>query len=316
MSVQHYRWAWRQKLEPAEKVSAAAAKVVLLCLVEFADREGWAWPAVETIAELTSLDQRTVRRALAALVSQGIVISNTRHRATTRYRVGVLRTGGPDDSEASAHPKSTRQHRHSAQAEDGHHAHPEPRHDAQANAADQPGHGVPDAWAPCPPSLGMVAPQPGHHAPRSHQEPTIEPTIEPLRASRARANSEPPDPFEEWWKEYPRKVQKDAARKEYAAALKRGATCADLLMALRRQQWPEEARFIVYPERWLKRGSWQDDPTAAAAPKPKSALEQWCEEAQNEDSEYGRAIRAAFPSRMPEAPTQAFDFDGEAEEVR
>ncbi|MEJ1938608.1 hypothetical protein WDZ92_51085 [Nostoc sp. NIES-2111] len=116
------------------------------------------------------------------------------------------------------------------------------------------------------------------------------------------------DAFEEWWKEYPRKVQKDAARKEFAAALKRGTTSAELLVALRRQRWPEDVRYIVYPARWLKRGSWQDDPGAAAPPaqapaQPGKLDWMW------------REMMGDAPG-PGQTPSVSFDFDGEAEEAR
>ncbi len=70
-----------------------------------------------------------------------------------------------------------------------------------------------------------------------------------------------PDPFDEFWKAYPRKTGKDAARKSYAQALKRGADPEAILAGLKRTQWDtrEAGRFIAHPSTWLNQGRWQDE---------------------------------------------------------
>jgi uncharacterized protein YdaU (DUF1376 family) len=93
----------------------------------------------------------------------------------------------------------------------------------------------------------------------------IEPSGSISRAMRVRAS----DAFDAWWDFYPRKAGKDAARKAYAMALKRGATDADLALGLQRQRWPDEVRFIPHPATWLNQGRWQDDPDASAPSRSK-----------------------------------------------
>lgn len=73
--------------------------------------------------------------------------------------------------------------------------------------------------------------------------------------------------FDDWWETYPRKVGKDAARKAYAAALRRNVTPAVLCQALAMQRWPADPQFIPHPATWLNGGRWQDDPGAAAPPQ-------------------------------------------------
>ena len=70
-----------------------------------------------------------------------------------------------------------------------------------------------------------------------------------------------PDPFDEFWKAYPRKTGKDAARKSYALALRRGAKPEAILAGLKRTTWDtrEGGRFIAHPSTWLNQGRWQDE---------------------------------------------------------
>ena len=108
------------------------------------------------------------------------------------------------------------------------------------------------------------------------------------------AHQRPPDAFDQWWQHYPRKVGKDDARKAYAAAVKRGATHADLASGLQRQRWPAEVRFIPHPATWLNQGRWQDDPNAAAPPSPAADRDWW-----------------AYPDREPAAADSTpFDLEG------
>lgn len=96
----------------------------------------------------------------------------------------------------------------------------------------------------------------------------IDTSLQSVSITQARPAAASAAEFEGWWAAYPRKVGKDAARKSYAAAVKRGATPEELLAALHRQRWPEELRFIPHAATWLNQGRWQDDPGAAAPPEP------------------------------------------------
>jgi hypothetical protein len=72
--------------------------------------------------------------------------------------------------------------------------------------------------------------------------------------------------FDLFWERYPRKVGRAAAERAYATA-RQTATDAEILRGLDRCQWPENARFIPNPARWLAEDRWRDDP-GAAAPLP------------------------------------------------
>lgn len=77
------------------------------------------------------------------------------------------------------------------------------------------------------------------------------------------------DGFEEWWKAYPRKEGKGAARTAYTKAL--GKTdAASLLAALTRsaRSWEaekRERRLIPQPATWLNQERWEDDYSASVS---------------------------------------------------
>lgn len=67
--------------------------------------------------------------------------------------------------------------------------------------------------------------------------------------------------FEEFWKAYPRKAGKEAARKAFAKAK---VPVATLVAAVERQkksaQWQKDGgQFIPHPATWLNQGRWQDE---------------------------------------------------------
>ena len=68
--------------------------------------------------------------------------------------------------------------------------------------------------------------------------------------------------FDEFWKKYPRKIEKPEARREYHKALQR-TTHEVIMEGLRRFNTlgpgAGEKQFIIYPARWLKRDRWEDE---------------------------------------------------------
>ena len=77
---------------------------------------------------------------------------------------------------------------------------------------------------------------------------------------------EPTDPFEKFWKVYPKKKSKGAARKAFENALKKEGVTGDVLIdAVNRQrcgaQWTKDnGQFIPYPATWLNQERWEDEP--------------------------------------------------------
>ncbi len=66
--------------------------------------------------------------------------------------------------------------------------------------------------------------------------------------------------FEQFWKVFPRRVGKLAARKAYEKAQRTGATAEELLdgVALYLRHKPSYADYC-YPASWLNAGRWQDE---------------------------------------------------------
>jgi len=73
--------------------------------------------------------------------------------------------------------------------------------------------------------------------------------------------------FDQWWREYPRKVGKLSARKAYGKAVKM-ATPSDLLQGLTR--WASDplnrgaladGQYCPHPATWLNQGRWMDETT-------------------------------------------------------
>jgi hypothetical protein len=67
--------------------------------------------------------------------------------------------------------------------------------------------------------------------------------------------------FETWWDTYPHKVAKRAALKAYSAAIKRGASPADLIEGIRRYIATKPSwQAYCYPATWLNGDRYQDEP--------------------------------------------------------
>ena len=92
--------------------------------------------------------------------------------------------------------------------------------------------------------------------------------------------------FSEFWKEYPKKVDKAQAFRQFKRALSR-ARFEDILSgAIRYASDPNlpEARFIKYPATWLNADAWENGPLPerSKSSKPKEtdweALDRWAKE--------------------------------------
>jgi hypothetical protein len=76
--------------------------------------------------------------------------------------------------------------------------------------------------------------------------------------------------FETWWKGYPRKVGKGAARKAFVAALRK-TDCGQLLEARNRYASSvkgQDPKFIAHPATWLSGERWEDEEPSAVGAEP------------------------------------------------
>ena len=99
----------------------------------------------------------------------------------------------------------------------------------------------------CTPGVKPIAP-----------EPSVESSVEPSVQQKPSA-ALPPD-FVAFWKEYPKKVGRKAALKEWLKA-KDKPDIATILAAIAAQKKGSKWRdgYVLDPERWLKRGCWDDE---------------------------------------------------------
>ncbi len=69
------------------------------------------------------------------------------------------------------------------------------------------------------------------------------------------------DRFEEFWKVYPRKIGKPAAKKNFARAIKAGADPQDIIDGARRYAASKSVAdgFVKHPQGWLTDERWTDD---------------------------------------------------------
>lgn len=81
--------------------------------------------------------------------------------------------------------------------------------------------------------------------------------------------------FDEFWKAYPKKVGKEAARKAFVKLHPTAELFKVILDGIEKskksQQWQEEhGRFIPDPSKWLNQGRWDDELTEAQQPKSRT----------------------------------------------
>jgi uncharacterized protein YdaU (DUF1376 family) len=103
----------------------------------------------------------------------------------------------------------------------------------------------------------------GLHAPSiftTHDPRARSPSPSPKKESDLRSVPQSgliPDSFDsQFWPVYPRKVGRDAARKEFAKALKRAAL-DDIMAGLRRYSFSAEVQYQPHASTWLSEGRWQ-----------------------------------------------------------
>lgn len=64
----------------AQTAPSMIAKAVLICLADYADAEGVAWPAVPSLAKEVQVSDRTVQRAIRSLEKEGLLVKEDRTR--------------------------------------------------------------------------------------------------------------------------------------------------------------------------------------------------------------------------------------------
>jgi hypothetical protein len=92
MSAIALGWAKQQQ------APSALAKAVLICLADYADADGLAWPKIGTLAAEVQASERTVQRCIRALEEAGLVTREDRFRADQGQTSNGYKLPLPGDS--------------------------------------------------------------------------------------------------------------------------------------------------------------------------------------------------------------------------
>lgn len=220
-------------------------RLLLAVLAEDArDETRTTWSRVEDpkILRRAQVSRSGLYAGLKSLVAKGVLerVTAGQKNAAAKYRITVQRPGNPD-----------------------------------TDRLQRPGIPDTDGSVQCPVNPDAESAE----APQRPESPDTEPTSvsgNPGRLlSRERVNTRPsappaPDAFDSFWAAYPRKVAKGAARRAWAAALKRGATPAHITAAATRHaaQWRAlgtAPQYIPYPATWLTGERYDDAPEPVPA---------------------------------------------------
>jgi hypothetical protein len=111
--------------------------------------------------------------------------------------------------------------------------------------------------------------------PLREQTPSTAPTAKAAPLATKVADRDIEIAFEEWWKAYPRRVEKKGAKTKYASILKRGeGTVAELLAgakAYATECLGKDPRYVKHPTTWLNNGCWADERGSVSKPNGATA---------------------------------------------
>jgi hypothetical protein len=83
MSIKIMTLVWESDITPAGK------RLVLLAIADSANDQGVCWPARATLARKAGCDERTVKRVMADLESDGLVVRSYRTNRSTVYKINT-----------------------------------------------------------------------------------------------------------------------------------------------------------------------------------------------------------------------------------
>lgn len=100
------RFAWVRAVIAAQPRPTLAEVAAAVALAEhFNDQRGGAWPAQNRIADLTRMDRRTIRRALAALEARGLIakVREGGPRSSATFALLLPSDGAPQRHQMAPH---------------------------------------------------------------------------------------------------------------------------------------------------------------------------------------------------------------------
>jgi hypothetical protein len=102
---------------------------------------------------------------------------------------------------------------------------------------------------------------------------------EVLSPSSADAAEDEPDPFDEFWAAYPRKVEKADARRAWTKALKK-TSASEIIDAVQAYPFGDDPKYVKHAATWLNKECWADEPTNVHPIRPgdpHAGMTKWAE---------------------------------------
>jgi hypothetical protein len=227
-------------------VGSPTAKAVLLLMADNASDDGTGiWTSKANLARDLELTKRAVQKAVQALVEIGVVKEvgqkPCKNGFTVEYRIDLKALIALSSTRAADAPVTREPH------SPVNHIHPYP--------------------------CTTFTPTREPHSPKPPLEPPLEPSITKDRLFDALEEPKPKsDGFEDFWKAYPRKEAKAAARKNWTKAIKKAPASVIIAAAERYAQRPvDDVKFLKFPQGWLTDERWKDEeqtPTRARFQPP------------------------------------------------
>ena len=263
------RMSWLDRIARDPNLSPGAFRIAYVISGLINRETGDAWPGLDHLANVLSLDEKSIRRLVDELVSGGYLVKQRGGNGRpNRYRMQFSdRTEMPDQADGrpdnNVHSADSRPDKYvrSAEGRPDISARPEPAPEEQT------GHF-------CPSDRTFLSMQTGHICPpislKDLSEDLFEGDISPPTSSGARqprrGAGKAESRFEEFYAAFPRKVSKGAARKAWAKAVRLAEPATIIAGAERyaRERSGEDPRFTKHPATWLNAEAWHDEP----APQP------------------------------------------------
>jgi hypothetical protein len=269
------KWLWIEQVACDASLPPTAVRVAIVIGSHLNDKTGDAWPSIDTIAEVLEVVPNCVRKSIKALAGNGHLeiepgggrnVQNRYRLIAKKSHVPIFkqRTGVKGFEEKPCTPVHKTLHscsQNPAQAftKTLHGSAPELK---DKNLENELVEGT----------LSPAAPE------ASEEEKVVDlfpvggmvGKVTPPARSSTRKGSVPAkgelEGFDEFWQAFPRRIGKDAARKAYAAAIKR-ATPEEIIAGARaysaiRMAEPDperRERFTKHPSSWLNGGHWADE---------------------------------------------------------
>ncbi len=272
------KFLWLEQIAMDGSLPPSAARLAIV-LAKYLNRgSGDAWPSIVRLAADLGIVENCARKSLKAMAAAGHLAVETGggRNATNRYRPTIKtlqacegfrsekpRTGvkGNEDEKPCTAVKGLRQETLHGRSLNPARAFTKPCTPVHPNPYKNPLKETSDSLR-CAEEM---------ETPSTRDE--KKPAGRSVKSRPSPARKQSPDGFDSFWRAYPRKVAKDAARRAYSKALE-SATPAELLagaerLAEERAREPDPTKrekFTPHPATWLNGERWKDAPAPPPSP--------------------------------------------------